>query len=68
MEQILYSIVFSALFIYVSSIAFSFFNIGFDVYGNYLLWIVALVIFGQYYHLNLLERYLVNYNFKINYY
>ncbi len=45
MEQILYSIVFSALFIYVSSIAFSFFNIGFDVYGNYLLWIVALVIF-----------------------
>ena len=45
MEQILYSIVFSALFIYVASIAFSFFDIGFEVYGNYLLWMVALVIF-----------------------
>ena len=43
--QLLYTVVLSALSIYVIGIAFSFFGIGFEVYGNYLLWIVALVIF-----------------------
>ena len=45
LSQILYTILLSWLFIYVTSIAFSFFGIGFEVYGNYLLWIIALVIF-----------------------
>lgn len=45
MKEILYTILFSALFMYVSSIAFSFFDIGFEVYGNYMLWTIALIVF-----------------------
>ena len=45
MPQILYTILFSILFMYVSSIALSFFGIGFEVYGNYMLWIIALLVF-----------------------
>ena len=45
LSQILYTILLTWLFIYVTGVAFSFFGIGFEVYGNYLLWIVALVIF-----------------------
>ena len=45
LSQILYTIVFSVLFIYVTGVAFSFFGIGFEVYGNYMLWLVALIIF-----------------------
>jgi len=45
LSQILYTILLSWLFIYVTGIAFSFFGIGFEIYGNYLLWIIALIIF-----------------------
>jgi hypothetical protein len=44
-SQILYTIFWSALFIYVTGIAFSFFGIGFEIYGNYMLWLVALILF-----------------------
>ena len=45
LSQILYTIVISVLFIYVTGIAFSFFGIGFEIYGNYMLWLVALILF-----------------------
>ena len=45
LQQILYTLVFSILLIYVSGVAFSFFGIGFEVYGNYMLWIIALALF-----------------------
>jgi hypothetical protein len=40
------TIVISGLLIYVSMGLFKFFDIGVGVYGNYLLWGVALVIFS----------------------
>lgn len=43
--QIIYTLVFAVLLIYVSGIAFSFFGIGFEVYGNYMLWFIALALF-----------------------
>jgi len=45
LSNILYTIVFSALFIYITGITFSFFGIGFEIYGNYMLWLVALILF-----------------------
>ena len=47
LNQILYTLIFSVMLIYVSSVAFSFFGIGFEVYGNYMLWIIALAIFSS---------------------
>ena len=43
--QLIYTLIFSILLIYVSGIAFSFFGIGFEVYGNYMLWLIALSLF-----------------------
>jgi|TARA_B110000858_G_C17707355_1_gene428869 hypothetical protein len=45
--QIIYTLVFAVLLIYVSGIAFSFFGIGFEVYGNYMLWFIALALFAS---------------------
>lgn len=47
LQEIIYTLVFSILLIYVSGIAFSFFGIGFEVYGNYMLWFIALALFAS---------------------
>jgi hypothetical protein len=45
----LYKIIYSIIFISITVVAItticSFFDIGFETYGNYLLWIVSLIIF-----------------------
>ena len=43
--ELLNTLIISAIFIYVSSIAFSFFGIGFEIYGIYMFWMISLVIF-----------------------
>lgn len=44
-KRLLYSIIGIALFFMILTSIFSFFGIGFDVYGNYMLWIIAIIIF-----------------------
>jgi hypothetical protein len=44
-KRLLYSIIGIAIFFMVVSSIFTFFGIGFDVYGNYMLWLVAIIIF-----------------------
>ena len=44
-KRLLYSIIGIALFFMILTSIFSFFGIGFDVYGNYMLWIIAITIF-----------------------
>ena len=43
--QIAYTIVSAAALTFVLTTAFSFLGIGFEVYGNYLLWFIALALF-----------------------
>ena len=45
LSKILYSIVFITVFIISAQTIFQFFDIGFDKYGNLLMWSVALIIF-----------------------
>jgi hypothetical protein len=45
LSKIIYSIIFTALFIVSAQTVFRFFDIGFDKYGNFLLWSVSLIIF-----------------------
>ena len=45
LTKILYSIIFITLFIISAQTIFQFFDIGFDKYGNFLMWSVALIIF-----------------------
>lgn len=40
------TIVVAALMVYISMGMFSFFDVGIDVYGNYVLWGLALVLFS----------------------
>lgn len=44
MSRILYSLLWAAGFIYVSTAIFAFFGIGFDVYGIYVLFFVGMLI------------------------
>lgn len=44
-KQLVYTIVITILLTFVITTAFSFFGIGFEIYGNYLLWFIALVMF-----------------------
>ena len=44
-KRLLYSIIGIAIFFMIVSSIFTFFGIGFDVYGNYMLWLVAIIIF-----------------------
>ena len=44
-KRLLYSIIGIAIFFMVVSSIFTFFGIGFDIYGNYMLWLVAIIIF-----------------------
>lgn len=44
-KRLLYSIIGIAIFFMLLTSIFSFFGIGFDVYGNYMLWIIAITIF-----------------------
>lgn len=43
-QQFLYIIVFSICIVYVSSAIFSFFGIGLAVYGNYVFFILAMLL------------------------
>jgi hypothetical protein len=43
-KQLVYTIVITILLTFVITTAFSFFGIGFEIYGNYLLWFIALVV------------------------
>lgn len=43
-QNILYIIVFSVCIVYVSSAIFSFFGIGLEVYGNYVFFILAMLL------------------------
>jgi hypothetical protein len=43
--QIIYLLIFFVLLIMVLTTIFNFFGIGISIYGNYLLWIIALAIF-----------------------
>lgn len=45
LTKILYAIAGAAALAYVTTTAFGFFDIGFETYGNYLMWMIALVIF-----------------------
>ena len=40
------TIIVAALMVYISMGMFSFFDVGIDVYGNYVLWGLALVLFS----------------------
>ena len=40
------TVVITGLLVYVCMGVFSFFDIPFEVYGNYILWLVALVLFS----------------------
>ena len=44
-SELINTVIISAIFIYVANIAFSFFGIGFEVYGIYMFWLISLVIF-----------------------
>lgn len=43
-RQLLYIIIFSICIVYVSTAIFSFFGIGLDVYGNYIFFILAMLL------------------------
>ncbi len=43
--KIIATLLSTAALVFVLTTAFSFFGIGFETYGNYLLWFVALAIF-----------------------
>ncbi len=43
--RIIVTLLSTAALIFVLTTAFSFFGIGFETYGNYLLWFVALALF-----------------------
>jgi hypothetical protein len=43
---VLYTVIFIAITVPVAVIIFEFFNIKFEVYGNYLLWVIALALFN----------------------
>lgn len=45
LSKIFYSIVFIVLLVISSQTIFKFFDIGFDKYGNFLMWAIALIIF-----------------------
>jgi hypothetical protein len=45
LTKIAYTIVSAAALTFVLTTAFSFLGIGFEVYGNYLLWFIALALF-----------------------
>ncbi len=42
---IVYTIASSIALLYILTTVLSFFGIGFDVYGNYLMWFIALALF-----------------------
>ena len=42
--KLIVTIIFNGLIDWVLSVAFSFFDIGFEVYGNYMLWFNAITI------------------------
>lgn len=43
---LLYTIIFILITIPVAVVIFEFFNIKFEVYGNYLMWFIALALFN----------------------
>lgn len=43
--KIIYTLVTVLLLSFIITSMFSFFGIGFDIYGNYLLWFIALAVF-----------------------
>lgn len=43
--KIIYTLITIILLSIIITVMFSFFGIGFDVYGNYLLWFIALGVF-----------------------
>jgi hypothetical protein len=45
LSKIIYSIIFIILLVISSQTIFQFFDIGFDKYGNFLLWAISLIIF-----------------------
>lgn len=45
LKQLAYTIISTLVFVLIVTTMFSFFGVGFDVYGNYLLWIIALILF-----------------------
>ena len=45
LKKIVYTIFLTLLISFIITTAFSFFGIGIEVYGNYLLWFIALAIF-----------------------
>ena len=44
--KIVVIIIFNGFLDWILSVAFSFFDIGFEVYGNYMLWFNAVTIFA----------------------
>ena len=44
--KIIYTLVTVLLLSFIITSMFSFFGIGFDIYGNYLLWFIALALFN----------------------
>ncbi len=44
--KIIVIIIFNGFLDWILSVAFSFFDIGFEVYGNYMLWFNAVTIFA----------------------
>lgn len=45
LKQLAYTIISTLVFVLIITTLFSFFGVGFDMYGNYLLWIIALILF-----------------------
>lgn len=45
LKQLVYTIISTLVFVLIITTMFSFFGVGVDVYGNYLLWIIALIFF-----------------------
>lgn len=45
LKQLAYTIISTLVFVLIITTMFSFFGVGVDVYGNYLLWIIALIFF-----------------------
>jgi len=43
---VLYTVLFIIITVPVAIVIFDFFNIKFEVYGNYLLWFIALALFN----------------------
>ena len=43
---VLYTVLFIIITVPVAIVMFDFFNIKFEVYGNYLLWFIALALFN----------------------